>query len=301
MNSDHDDWNDAEPTRADGDAGAGAFVLQLDGYEGPIDVLLELARSQKVDLAEISILQLVDQFLAFVREAKRLNLSLAADYLVMAAWLAYLKSRLLVPKQIEEGEDDPEDLAALLTFRLQQLSAMRQAADDLLEMPRLGLQRFATKRVSAVEIRKKVNMQASLFDLLKAYAAIQARRDGRRRAVPKVEVPFTMEAAVKRLARVLPGLENISWTSLKSFLPPDLATPFERRSATASYFGAVLELAKQGIVTLSQSGAHEDVMLKAQDLDRLDRVNAADVSGDEDTQVWDLKGELDQAEGQARD
>ena len=163
MNSDHDDWNDAEPTRADGDAGAGAFVLQLDGYEGPIDVLLELARSQKVDLAEISILQLVDQFLAFVREAKRLNLSLAADYLVMAAWLAYLKSRLLVPKQIEEGEDDPEDLAALLTFRLQQLSAMRQAADDLLEMPRLGLQRFATKRVSAVEIRKKVNMQASLL------------------------------------------------------------------------------------------------------------------------------------------
>lgn len=299
-NPDHDDWSDADTAGAEGDGGGGTFVLQLDGYEGPIDVLLELARSQKVDLAEISILQLVDQFLGFVREAKRLNLSLAADYLVMAAWLAYLKSRLLVPKNVEEGEDDPEDLAALLTFRLQQLSAMRQAADDLLEMPRLGLQRFATKRVTAVEIRKKVNMQASLFDLLKAYAAIQARREGRRRAVPKVEVPFTMEAAVKRLARVLPGLENLSWTSLKSFLPPDLATPFERRSATASYFGAVLELAKQGIVTLSQSGAHEDLMLKAQDLDRLDRVSAADAAG-EDTDVWDLKGEIDQAEDQARD
>ena len=141
-----------------------------------------------------------------------------------------------MPKQIEEGEDDPEDLAALLTFRLQQLSAMRQAADDLLEMPRLGLQRFATKRVSAVEIRKKVNMQASLFDLLKAYAAIQARRDGRRRAVPKVEVPFTMEAAVKRLARVLPGLENISWDQFEK-LPPQT---WQRRSNVAPPPPAIL-------------------------------------------------------------
>ena len=292
------EWNESDDRRSPRADPASAFVVRLASYEGPIDLLLELARAQRVDLAEISILQLVDQFIAFVREANRLSLSLAADYLVMAAWLAYLKSRLLVPKQVEEGAHDPEDLAARLTFRLQQLSAMRTAADTLFQRPRLGLQRFSSPKAGAVEIHKKVSVQASLFELLKAYGAIQARRDARHRAVPKLEVPFTMEIAIQKLAGILPGIQDMRWTSLRSFLPPDLASPFERRSATASYFGAILELAKQGVVVLSQVGEHEEILLKPHDIGRLERLRATLVDTD-DTEVWDLKGELDQAESQS--
>ena len=298
------EWGDAPERREVGDS---PLVLRLEGYEGPIDVLLELARQQKVDLAEISILQLVDQFLAFVREAKKRHLALAADYLVMAAWLAYLKSRLLVPKVGDGEEDDPEDLAALLTFRLQQLSAMREAAAKLVDLPRLGLQRFSSPRLTAVEVRRKINVEASLYDLLNAYGHVQARRDSRRRAVPKVDIAHTMESAMRRLSRILPGMAGISWTSLSSFLPRDLNNAFEVRSATASTFGAALELAKQGIVNLAQDSSFADIMMKPKDLSRMDRVvanlppvSAGDAGLEGDDQAWDLAGELDQAQERSK-
>jgi len=236
------------------------LVLDLDGFEGPIDVLLTLAREQKVDLTKIKIVPLVDQYLAFIAQARRLKLEIAADYLVMAAWLAYLKSRLLLP---EPPEDEPsgEEMAANLQFQLQRLEAMQEAGVTLLARPRLGWDVFRRGMPETIEPDKTPRYEATLYDLLKAYA------DQRRRveAIQTLRIAptalYSIEDALERLEARLGRMPD--WEVLSSFLPENLRDPIIRRSATASTFAATLELAKQGKLLLRQLETFGPIYLKA--------------------------------------
>ena len=241
-------------------AGGRYFVVDLDGYEGPLDVLLSMARDQKVDLAHISILALAEQYLAFVEQARRDNLELAADYLVMAAWLAYLKSRLLLPVE-EEEQPAGEAMAAALAFQLRRLQAMRDAGAALMKRPRLGTsvfrrgapERFATVTNEVIE--------ATLYDLLKAYGAQRKRVQSHSLLIAPPEV-YSMEDSLHRLSRML-GV-TLDWDSLWRYLPENVGTGVVTRSAYASTFAAALELAKQGRVQLRQSGAFGPIFLRSQ-------------------------------------
>jgi segregation and condensation protein A len=233
-------------------ANEGALILDLDGFEGPLDVLLNLARDQKVDLRRISILQLAEQYLAFIAEARRLHLDIAADYLVMAAWLAYLKSRLLVPEP-ETAADEPSglELAARLAFRLRQLEAMRRAAEQLYARDRVGQTLFRRGMPEGVRIIRHSTYDCSILDMLRAYGQFKSSKGGtealpmrmaRRRII-------SIEEALERLQRLVGNLPD--WTILQSFLPADL-DEYGTRSAIASHFTASLEMAKQGKVELRQ-------------------------------------------------
>ena len=224
------------------------LTLALGAWEGPLDLLLELARTQKVDLAEISILALVEQYLAFVNEAKSLRLELAADYLVMAAWLAYLKSALLLPKEAQE-EPSAEELAFRLQMQLQRLDAMREAAARLMGRDRLGRDVFARGAPEGLRIVRASAVDCSLYELLKAYGGIRARGEGQVYAVRRRAV-FALDEAIERLESML-GIA-IDWTDLRRFLPDGGDAEFAR-SALASTFVAALELAKQGRTQLMQA------------------------------------------------
>lgn len=228
------------------------LVLDLDGFEGPIDLLLNLAREQKVDLAKLSILQLADQYLAFVERVRRLNIELAAEYLVMAAWLAYLKSRLLLPEP-EQDEEEPTgaEMAAALAFQLRRLQAMQDAGASLMARPMLGRDVFARGAPEGVEVVAKSVYDLTLYDLLKAYT------DHKRRTSVKtlsIEVPdlYSVEDALKRLRDMLGRVP--SWTVLVRFLPPGLRDALVLRSAVSATFVAVLELARQGQLQVRQDG-----------------------------------------------
>ncbi len=238
---------------ADGaaDGTSGPLVLVLDGFEGPLDMLLALGREQKVDLTRISILQLADQYLAFVAEARKLRLELAADYLVMAAWLAYLKSRLLLP-EAEDEEPSGEDMAAALAFQLQRLEAMKEASARLFERPRLGVDRFPRGAPEDVDIQRKSVFQVTLYDLLRAYGEHRRRQE---RSVLHIEPVrlYSLEDAVRRLSEMLGRVPD--WTTLASFLPGGVRGTLLNRSALAAHFAATLELAKAGQVELRQDGA----------------------------------------------
>jgi segregation and condensation protein A len=234
------------------------LVLVLDGFEGPLDLLLALGREQKVDLTRISILQLADQYLAFVTEARRVRLELAADYLVMAAWLAYLKSRLLVP-QPDEEEPTGEDMAAALAFQLQRLEAMKEAAAKLMARPRLGLDVFARGAPEDVDIRRTSVFEVTLYDLLKAYGDHKRRQDNSVLHVEPTRL-YSIEDAVRRLSAML-GLAT-DWTVLSSFLPGMNDGSLLGRSAVAAHFAATLELAKAGQVELRQDGAFAPIYVR---------------------------------------
>lgn len=227
------------------------LVLALDGFEGPIDMLLALAREQKVDLARLSILQLADQYLAFIEEAGRVRLELAADYLVMAAWLAYLKSRLLLPEPDLE-EPPVEDMAAALAFQLQRLEAMKAAAERLLARPRLGVDVFARGAPEDLAILHKPVYQVSLYDLLKAYGEHKRRRESGVLRMEPLRL-YSIEDAVRRMEELLGRLPD--WATLASFLPPGAQGTLMGRSVLAAHFAATLELAKSGQVELRQEGA----------------------------------------------
>ncbi|AWK85124.1 segregation and condensation protein A [Azospirillum thermophilum] len=227
------------------------LVLVLDGFEGPLDMLLALAREQKVDLTRISILQLADQYLTFVAEARRVRLELAADYLVMAAWLAYLKSRLLIPEP--EGEEPSgEDMAAALAFQLQRLEAMKAAADRLMARPRLGRDVFARGAPEDIDIRRKSVFEVSLYDLLKAYGEHRKRQETSVLHIAPVRL-YSIEDAVQRLSEMLGRMPD--WATLSSFLPADGGGELLSRSSLAAHFVATLELAKAGRIELRQDGA----------------------------------------------
>ena len=237
-----------------------AFIVDVEGFEGPLDLLLTLARSQKVDLRNISILQLVDQYIEFIGHLAKADLDLAADYLVMASWLAYLKSRLLLPKP-EKGTDEPsgEEMAARLAFRLQRLQAMREAGSRLMARDRLGRDVFFRGEPEGIRIVRTPAWADSIFDLLKAYSDQRTRTLGTRFAVKRAPV-YAIDDARKRLERLI-GM-SMDWSRLDSFLPDHPEFRELRRSALASTFSASLEMAKDGKLFLRQASAFGPLFLR---------------------------------------
>jgi segregation and condensation protein A len=238
--------------------GEDELTLNLDGWEGPLDLLLNLARAQKVDLAQISILELVDQYIAYVAEARALKLELAADYLVMAAWLAYLKSCLLLPKD-PEADPSPEEVAWRLQMRLQRLDAMREAGARLMARDRLRRDVFARGAPEGLRLVRKSAWQATPFDLFAAYGMVKARAQPPMHVVHARAV-MTLEEAIDRVGRMI-GMA-IEWTAIEEFLPRT-DDPQLRRSALASSFVAALELARQGRLDVRQDGAFTRLCLRA--------------------------------------
>ena len=227
-----------------------ALILDLDGFEGPLDILLTLARNQKVDLAKISILELAEQYLAFISGARELKLEIAADYLVMAAWLAYLKSRLLLPEPEVDEEPSGQDMADALAFRLRRLDAMRDAAGKLMRRPRLGIDVFGCGAPEGIEVIRTSQYEATLYDLLKAYGDHKlALERGETLQILALET-YSMEEAYRRLAGMLTAMPE--WESLARFLPPEAGGGLILRSAVATTFAASLELAREGKMQLRQ-------------------------------------------------
>jgi segregation and condensation protein A len=229
-----------------------ALVVSLDGFEGPLDVLLALARTQKVDLAKISVLALADQYLLFIAEARKLRLELAADYLVMAAWLAYLKSRLLLPREaVIEGQPSGEELAARLAFRLKRLEAMRNAAASLMTRKRLGRDIFARGMPEGMRTIRVRQYTAAIYDLLRAYAD-QRRRTAKRVHVVHKRTVWSIKEARQRLEAMI-GEWTGEWLALSRYFEQYLSSPDIARTAVASSFGATLEMAREGLVEISQA------------------------------------------------
>ena len=239
---------------------AEALIIDVDGFEGPLDLLLTLSRTQKVDLRKISVLELAHQYLAFVEKAKALRLELAADYLVMAAWLAFLKSRLLLPPDPSEEGPSGEELAAHLAFQLERLQAMRDSAARLMGRDQLGRDFFARGQIEVVERVKKVTYTATLLDLMQGYARLRTRDEVRPFVMDRDSV-FTMEQALERM-RDLIGYTG-EWTDIVSYLPDGWANdPVKRRSATAATFAASLELVKEGHLEIRQSESFAPIELR---------------------------------------
>lgn len=234
------------------------LTLSLDGWEGPLDLLLSLARTQKVDLAQISMLELVDQYITYLNEARALKLEIAADYLVMAAWLAYLKSCLLLPKD-PEADPSPEEIALRLQLRLQRLDAMREAGARLLGRDRLGRDVFQRGAPEGLRLVRKSAWQVSAFELFAAYGAVKARASPPMHVVHPRSV-MTLEEAIDRVSRMI-GMA-IEWTAIEAFLPAT-DDPQLRRSALASSFLAALELARRGRVMIDQEEAFAPLRIKA--------------------------------------
>jgi segregation and condensation protein A len=239
-----------------------SLYLELDGWEGPLDLLLDLARRQKVDLRRISILELVDQYLGYIDRAGAMRLELAADYLVMAAWLAYLKSALLLPKE-EQEEPSPEELALRLQLRLQRLGAMREAAARLMARDRLGRDVFARGAPEGLRVDRRNAWACEWFDLIQAYGQVKAR------TAPVVHMVrdrmvMTLDSALARVSAML-GV-SLDWIDLRDFLPPpqesDWAEPRLRRSALASSFVAALELARLGKAEIAQEHTFGPLLLR---------------------------------------
>jgi segregation and condensation protein A len=228
-----------------------SFVVDIDGFEGPLDLLLALARTQKVDLTKVSILALVEQYLSFIAEAQKLKLEIAADYLVMAAWLAYLKSRLLLPKDKDTADTaTAEELAQRLAFRLMRLEAMREKAATLLTRRRLDRDVFARGQPEHVKTTRDTTYTATVYDLLKAYAE-QRKRTVRVVHVVKARRVWSIKEARQRLEKLV-GATGGDWAQLDLFLEQYLPKGEEERTALASSFGATLEMAREGLIELRQ-------------------------------------------------
>lgn len=239
-------------------SGPETLTVSFDAWEGPLDLLLALARTQKVDLREISILGLVEQYLGFIDGARELKLELAADYLVMAAWLAYLKSGLLLPRD-EQVDPSPEELALRLQLRLQRLHAMREAAARLMARDRVGRDVFVRPAPEGLRTVRKAAWSASLFELIQAYGQIRARTQPAVHVVSRRPV-MTLDEAIVRVGALVGT--RIDWATLESFLPQGVSGALGR-SALASSFVAALELAKQGKVEIRQEGIFAPLYLRA--------------------------------------
>ncbi len=264
-------WPDGEgPLRAAAEAPpvdeSGALIVDVGGFEGPLDLLLELARHHKIDLKQISILKLAEQYLAFIEKARRLQLELAADYLVMAAWLAYLKSRLLIPAPPGSEEAEPEDLAARLAFRLQRLQAMRTASENLLKRSVLGRDVFARGAPEPLVYDTRREYGDNLIDLLKAYAERRQKKMRRQTYTIAKQPTWSIKEARTALERLV-GVMN-DWGTFDTWLADYMMAPGMRRSVTASSFTASLELAREGLLDLRQEGAFKPIYIRR-------RVNAA--------------------------
>ncbi|PQO21800.1 segregation/condensation protein A [Rhodobacteraceae bacterium WD3A24] len=253
-------WEDGATETVAERRAAEALIVDVDGFEGPLDLLLTLSRTQKVDLRRVSVLQLAEQYLAFVERARSLRIELAADYLVMAAWLAFLKSRLLLPPDPEEDGPSGEELAAHLAFQLERLQAMRDAAARLMGRDRMGRDFFARGAPEAEGVSRRVSYSATLLDLMQAYARLRTRDEFRPYAFDRPDV-YPMEQALERL-RGLIG-HGPDWTRLSAYLPEGWTdAPGRRRSATASTFAATLELARLGQVEIRQGETFAPIQIR---------------------------------------
>ena len=263
-------WQDNGPERASSDP---SLVVDVDGFEGPLDLLLHLARGQKVDLTQISVLELARQYLAFIDSAKALRIELAADYLVMAAWLAYLKSRLLIPQQPGAEEPTGEEMAAILQFRLRRLEAMRDAAARLVNGNRLGRDVFARGMPEMVVVETKSAFQASLYDLLAAYGGSRQRAATTDMHVERRAV-WSLKDARDIIERLVGTMGD--WTALDSFLLAYVPAPDQRTTAIASAFAASLEMVREGMIDIRQDRPFAPILLR----DSTRRAPMADNSGD---------------------
>lgn len=234
------------------------LVVALEGFDGPIDLLLTLAREQKVDLSRISILALAEQYLTYIATARKLRLEVAADYLVMAAWLAYLKSRLLLP---EPPHDEPNaaDLAEALKFQLQRLEAMRLASQKLLALPQVGSDIFLRGAPEEIRVEDKPVYFLPLYDLLSALGAPQRRRKPESIHIKQTRL-YSLDESMTRLRKLLGYMPD--WTTMLSFLPDSYAEPLELRSAAASTFVAMLEMVKNGELEYRQDGTFAPIYLR---------------------------------------
>lgn len=235
------------------------LYVDVAGYEGPLDLLLDMARRQKVDLSRISVLALAEQYLAFIETIRARRLEIAADYLVMAAWLAYLKSRLMVPSVASDDEPSGEMMAALLQFRLKRLEAMREAAMKLVNRPRLGREVHARGAPSPVMVERRNLWEATLYDLLKAYAIGRGKGEVEE-YTPFVRSVWSLQEARDILDRLIG--ESLDWVPLDAYLAEYLGTPEERRTAMASSFASSLELARQGQIEMRQTVAFGPLLLR---------------------------------------
>ncbi len=238
-----------------------ALLITVDGFEGPLDLLLTLARNQKVDIAKISILKLAEQYLEFVESAKKLNLELAADYLVMAAWLAYLKSRLILPQEKgPDGEPTADEMATRLRWRLQRLDAMRAASTRLMGRERLDRDVFGRGNPEPINIVKLRTYKDTMYDLLTAYATDRVRKLGGKSYRPQMAPVLAIEEARERLERMLGRISD--WSALTTLLPFEWSGGNRRRSAVASTLLAALEMARDGKVQLQQAAPFAEIYLR---------------------------------------
>jgi segregation and condensation protein A len=249
-------WEAGEPEIEAGDR----LVVDVEGFEGPLDLLLALARTQKVDLAKISVLALAQQYLDFIAEARRLRLEIAADYLVMAAWLAFLKSKLLLPAEpSEEGEPSGAELAALLAFRLKRLDAMREVSAQLMTRKRLGRDVFSRGQPEPIRVTRRSVYDANVYDLLKAYSQQRQRMAVRSYRMPPRNV-WSLKEARGELERLL-GL-TLDWAPLDLLLAEFLVEPELRRTALASSFTASLEMTREGALEIRQSKSFAPLLVR---------------------------------------
>jgi segregation and condensation protein A len=254
-------WPDGEgPLRQEATPAEETFIVDVSGFEGPMDLLLELARHHKIDLSQISILALAEQYLAFIEHARARRLEIAADYLVMAAWLAYLKSRLLLPKMPGEEETAAEDLAAQLSFRLQKLQAMRDAAAQLMSRNRLGRDVFARGEPEKLVFDTRVEHADNLIDLLKAYAERRQKRARHHTYTIKRIKAWSIKDARQILERLVGRMDN--WGSLDTWLADYMDSTEGRSTVIASSFTASLELAREGVIEIRQERAFEPIYMR---------------------------------------
>jgi segregation and condensation protein A len=240
------------------------LIVDVGGFEGPLDLLLELARAHKIDLAQVSILALANQYLIFIERAQKMRLDVAADYLVMAAWLAYLKSRLLIPAPPSTDEAQPQDMVARLAFRLQRLAAMRDAAAKILAMPQLGLHVFERGEPQPLVVDVQREYSDNLIDLLKAYADRRQRKVVRQTYTVKRQPTWSIKEAREALERLVGTMDE--WGTFDRWLEVYLATPATRRSVRASSFTASLELARDGRIEMRQEEAFTPIYMRRRHL-----------------------------------
>jgi segregation and condensation protein A len=250
------------------------FTVDVNGFEGPLDLLLELARRQKLDLAQISILALAEQYLAFIQNARKLRLDLAGDYLIMAAWLAYLKSRLILPQQGKPDEPDAANLAENLAEKLRYLEAIRKAARQILDRPQFGFDFFARGAPEALKTTKKPEYQASLYELLAAYAQ-KRQQNSLSRVRFKTRVVWSLKQARTALESLVGSISD--WTDLDQYLVQWATTPEQARTIRASTFVASLEMTREGVIELHQKEAFAPLKIRRRaPLDSQPTVNAAE-------------------------
>lgn len=271
------------------------LLLYLGDFDGPIDMLLSLARDQKVDLTKISILALANQYLEFVERARAVRLELAADYLVMAAWLAYLKSRLLVPQEEnKQAEPSAQDLADALQFQLRRLEAMRRVTEELFRLPRLGYNVFGRGEPEGLKTDYIARYEMNIYDLLKAYGDIQQRQKNSVYKLNPVKL-FSLEDAIERMESMLGKIPR-EWVSLFMFLPQGTNDRIVRRSAVASTFGGALEMAKRGLIQIQQEKNYAPIYIRRPEAGRDGAPLPA--AGNAATEVTGEAGAADAAEAQ---